>query len=47
VQDIKTAQKRLLATLVDEELSVQRFEIVHPSLEDVFLRLTEQASTTA
>lgn len=46
VQDIKTAQKRLLATLVDEELSVHRFEIVHPSLEDVFLRLTEQAGTT-
>jgi ABC-2 type transport system ATP-binding protein len=46
VQDIKTAQKRLLATLVDDELSVHRFEIVHPSLEDVFLRLTEQAGTT-
>jgi ABC-type uncharacterized transport system ATPase subunit len=42
VKDIPTAQKTLLASLAEVDLLVRRFEIVHPSLEDVFLRLTEQ-----
>ena len=40
VKDIHTAQKPLLESLARETLSVRRFEMVHPSLEDVFLRLT-------
>jgi len=40
VKDVPTAQKVLLESLAKEALSVRRFEMVHPSLEDVFLRLT-------
>ncbi|MCX6035729.1 MAG: DUF4162 domain-containing protein, partial [Chloroflexi bacterium] len=40
VKDVHQAQKPLLESLVRETLSVRRFEMVHPSLEDVFLRLT-------
>jgi ABC-2 type transport system ATP-binding protein len=40
VKDIPTAQKALLESLAREALSVRRFEMVQPSLEDVFLRLT-------
>jgi ABC-2 type transport system ATP-binding protein len=40
VKDVHQAQKPLLESLVREMVSVQRFEMVHPSLEDVFLRLT-------
>ena len=40
VKDIYIAQKALLESLAGEALSVRRFEMVHPSLEDVFLRLT-------
>ena len=42
VKDIPKAQKALLESLAGEALSVRRFEMVHPSLEDVFLRLTEK-----
>jgi ABC-2 type transport system ATP-binding protein len=42
VKDVRKAQKVLLASLAKEALSVRRFEMVHPSLEDVFLRLTEK-----
>jgi ABC-2 type transport system ATP-binding protein len=42
VKDILVAQKALLKSLAEEALSVRRFEMVHPSLEDVFLRLTEK-----
>ena len=40
VKDVPTAQKALLASLAKEALSVRRFEMVQPSLEDIFLRLT-------
>ena len=40
VKDVRKAQKALLESLAKEALSVRRFEMVHPSLEDVFLRLT-------
>jgi len=40
VKDIRAAQKTLLDSLADDDLLVRRFEILHPSLEDVFLRLT-------
>ena len=42
VKDVHTAQKVLLESLAKESLSVRRFEMIHPSLEDVFLRLTEK-----
>jgi ABC-2 type transport system ATP-binding protein len=40
VKDIHAAQKDLLDSLAAHDLLVRRFEILHPSLEDVFLRLT-------
>jgi ABC-2 type transport system ATP-binding protein len=40
VKDIRAAQKTLLDSLAADDLLVRRFEILHPSLEDVFLRLT-------
>jgi ABC-2 type transport system ATP-binding protein len=40
VKDVKAAQKTLLDSLAGEDLLVRRFEILHPSLEDIFLRLT-------
>jgi ABC-2 type transport system ATP-binding protein len=42
VKDVHKAQKPLLESLARETLSVRRFELVHPSLEDVFLRLTKK-----
>ncbi len=42
VKDIRDAQQALLASLAENKISVQRFELIHPSLEDVFLRLTEK-----
>jgi ABC-2 type transport system ATP-binding protein len=42
VRDVHQAQKVLLESLAREALSIRRFEVVHPSLEDVFLRLTEK-----
>jgi ABC-2 type transport system ATP-binding protein len=42
VRDVHQAQKALLESLAREALSVRRFEMVQPSLEDVFLRLTEK-----
>ena len=42
VKDVHQAQKALLESLAREALSVRRFEMVHPSLEDVFLRLTKK-----
>jgi ABC-2 type transport system ATP-binding protein len=44
VKDIRTAQKILLDSLAAEDLLVRRFEILHPSLEDVFLRLTRKGA---
>ena len=42
VKDVPRAQQALLESLAKEALPVRRFELVHPSLEDVFLRLTEK-----
>jgi ABC-2 type transport system ATP-binding protein len=44
VKDIRMAQKILLDSLAAEDLLVRRFEILHPSLEDVFLRLTSKGA---
>ncbi len=44
VKNIKEAQKALLAFFVAEGIAVRRFEIIHPSLEDIFLRLIEKES---
>jgi ABC-2 type transport system ATP-binding protein len=40
VSDLPRAQADLMALLVEQGVSVRRFEIVQPNLEDVFLRLT-------
>jgi ABC-2 type transport system ATP-binding protein len=40
VKDVKAAQKAMLDSLAGDDLLVRRFELLHPSLEDVFLRLT-------
>ncbi len=40
VKDVHKAQKALLESLAKEALSVRRFEMIQPSLEDIFLRLT-------
>jgi ABC-2 type transport system ATP-binding protein len=44
VKDVLQAQSILLGSLAGESLSVRRFEMVHPSLEDVFLSLTGKES---
>jgi ABC-2 type transport system ATP-binding protein len=41
VNDVRLAQKELLASLAEHDVAVRRFEIVQPDLEDIFLRLTE------
>jgi ABC-2 type transport system ATP-binding protein len=40
VTDVHQAQPLLLESLAKAALFVRRFEIIHPSLEDVFLRVT-------
>jgi ABC-2 type transport system ATP-binding protein len=40
VRDAPAAQQMLLHSLADAGLLVRRLEIVHPSLEEIFLRLT-------
>jgi ABC-2 type transport system ATP-binding protein len=40
VTDVHLAQKLLLESLSGASLIIRRFEMVHPSLEDVFLKLT-------
>jgi ABC-2 type transport system ATP-binding protein len=40
VKDVRTGERSLLASLSEAGLFVRRFELVHPSLEDVFLQLT-------
>ncbi len=42
VKDVNMAQKVLLESLAGQAVPVRRFERIHPSLEDVFLRLTEK-----
>ena len=41
VHDLETARRELLASAVESGLVLTRYEIVRPSLEDVFLRLVE------
>jgi ABC-2 type transport system ATP-binding protein len=43
VSDLPRAQVDLLNLLAEQGLRVRRFEVVQPNLEDVFLRLTENA----
>jgi ABC-2 type transport system ATP-binding protein len=40
VSDLRMAQADLLASLAAQGVPLRRFEVVHPNLEDVFLRLT-------
>jgi ABC-2 type transport system ATP-binding protein len=47
VNNLELAQKELLASIVAEGLFLRRFEIVKPSLEDIFLRLTEKEQAEA
>jgi ABC-2 type transport system ATP-binding protein len=42
VKDVRAGERSLLASLAESGLFVRRFEMVHPSLEDVFLQLTEK-----
>jgi ABC-2 type transport system ATP-binding protein len=44
VYDTRESGPALMASLLAHDVFVRRFEIVRPSLEDIFLRLTEQAS---
>ncbi len=41
VSDVETARRELLASALASGLALTRYEIVRPSLEDVFLRLVE------
>jgi ABC-2 type transport system ATP-binding protein len=41
VKDIRQAQRELLASLAQNSLLIRRFELTTPSLEDIFLKLTE------
>lgn len=47
VSDIDTARASILAALAGSGLAVRRFEVVTPSLEDVFLRLVENEEVKA
>ena len=40
VDNVELAQRDLMSSLLAENLLVRRFEMIRPSLEDVFLRLT-------
>ncbi len=42
VRDVETARRELLLDALQSNLPLNRFEMVRPSLEDVFLRLVEQ-----
>lgn len=41
VSDIQSARRQLLSSLATHEVVVNRFELIRPSLEDIFLQLTE------
>jgi ABC-type uncharacterized transport system ATPase subunit len=45
VTDVDTAKQELLRLAVEDRLMLDRFELVRPSLEDVFLRLVGPGST--
>ena len=42
VNDVEVAKRELLASITQAELILTRYEVVRPSLEDVFLQLVEQ-----
>jgi ABC-type uncharacterized transport system ATPase subunit len=42
VNDVEAAKKDLLASITQAGLILTRYEIVRPSLEDVFLQLVGQ-----
>ncbi|MGD1994884.1 MAG: ABC transporter ATP-binding protein [Anaerolineae bacterium] len=42
VHDVERARRELLSMLVESGLVLTRYEVVQPSLEDVFLRLVEE-----
>ncbi|MBN2386360.1 MAG: ABC transporter ATP-binding protein [Anaerolineales bacterium] len=45
VNDIARARQELLASAVAQEIPLRRFEEVRPSLEDIFLQLTDRETT--
>jgi len=47
VRDVDVARRALLAQVVEKGLILRRYEIVTPSLEDVFLRLVNQEEATS
>jgi ABC-2 type transport system ATP-binding protein len=47
VRDVDVARRALLAQVVEAGLILRRYEIVTPSLEDVFLRLVGQEEATS
>ena len=47
VKDVALARRDLLASVVQAGLALQRYEVVTPSLEDIFLRLVGQEDTKA
>lgn len=47
VRDMAAAKHDLLASLVSHGLLIRRFEMVTPTLEDVFLRLTDENSAVS
>ncbi len=42
VKDVRQAENELLHSLMRKGIFVHRFEMIHPSLEEVFLRLTDK-----
>jgi ABC-2 type transport system ATP-binding protein len=47
VNDVATARRALLEQVVTADLALRRFEVVTPSLEDIFLRLVDQEGGAA
>ena len=47
VRDVAVAQRELLASAAQSGLALTRYEMVRPSLEDVFLRLVGAAERAA
>jgi ABC-2 type transport system ATP-binding protein len=47
VSDLETAKVQLLASALQAGLVLERYEVVRPSLEDVFLQLVSQPVQTA
>jgi ABC-type uncharacterized transport system ATPase subunit len=45
-RDVKSAKRELLASAVNSGLTLNRYEEVRPSLEDVFLQLVGSENVT-